>query len=146
AKNVALAAPHRSGQRVAGEAQELAAALGNLLDNAVRYTPAGGGVRVDLRVADGMASIEVVDEGPGLPEPELARVFERFYRAPGDPTEGSGLGLAVVRSIAQRLGGRADLCNRCDRSGLIARLVLPLTPATEGRRAASERAVAAAVR
>jgi two-component system, OmpR family, sensor kinase len=72
------------------------------------------------------ACIKIIDEGPGLPESELDKVFQRFYRAPGDITEGSGLGLAVVRGIAERLGGRAELENRIDRRGLVASVWLPL--------------------
>ena len=85
-----------------------------------------GSVQVSVsRVAD-LALIEVLDEGPGLPESELQKVFERFYRAVGDLTEGSGLGLAVVQSLAEQLGAQASLSNRRDRTGLVAQLRLPL--------------------
>jgi two-component system OmpR family sensor kinase len=110
---------------VAADPRDLAQLLGNLLDNALRYTAAGGRVAVSATAeADGVL-IEVTDEGPGLPESELEKVYQRFYRSPGDSTEGSGLGLAVVRGIVERLHGRIQLANRTDRSGLIARLWLP---------------------
>jgi two-component system OmpR family sensor kinase len=111
---------------VPGDARHLAQIIGNLLDNALRHTPTGGtvNVRVDCDPID--LCISVIDEGPGLPESELDKVFARFYRAPGDVTEGSGLGLAVVRNIVGRLGGRTTLENRVDRHGLIARAWLPL--------------------
>lgn len=113
---------------VPGPAGRVALLVGNLLDNALRYTPPGGRVRIDASHADGVANFEVIDEGPGLAEDELERVFERFYRVPGDPTDGSGLGLAVVRSVAQSMGGSTSLANRRDRSGLIARVSLPIVP------------------
>ena len=72
--------------------------------------------------------LEITDEGPGLPPEELARVFERFYRAPSAHDGGSGLGLATARAVAERLGGRVTLANRRDRPGIIARVVLPPPP------------------
>jgi two-component system OmpR family sensor kinase len=115
---------------VPGDARQLAQLTGNLLDNALRYTATGGCVAVSASAGIDGALIEVVDEGPGLPESELEEVFERFHRSPGDATEGSGLGLAVVHEIAKRLGGRVQLANRTDRSGLIARVWLPSISAT----------------
>jgi len=97
----------------------------NLLDNALRYSPSGG--RVELRAAstDAETQIEVWDQGPGLAQPELRRVFERFYRVAGDVRAGSGLGLATVEALVVQLGGRISLHNRTDHSGLIARVTLP---------------------
>lgn len=115
-----------SGAMVPGDARHFAQIAGNLLDNALRHTPAGGTVEARVFREGDSACITVVDEGSGLPEGELETVFQRFYRAPGDATEGSGLGLAVVRGIAERLGGGASLANRTDRSGLIAQVWLPL--------------------
>jgi two-component system, OmpR family, sensor kinase len=123
---------------VTGPPGRVALLVGNLLDNALRYTPPGGRVRVNASQADTVASIEVIDEGPGLPQEELERVFERFYRAPGDPTEGGGLGLAVVRSVAHSMGGTASLANRRDRSGLIARVSLPIVQGAMHRPALRE--------
>jgi two-component system sensor histidine kinase TctE len=76
--------------------------LGNLIDNALRYTPAGGVVTV--RVGRDLAGVvlEVEDTGPGIAEAERARVFDRFYRVLGTRAEGSGLGLAIVREIAEQ--------------------------------------------
>ena len=103
---------------------------GNLLDNALRYTPRGGRVELHGTRNGTAACIEVCDEGPGLAEDELSRVFERFYRAPGDPSEGSGLGLATVENLVKQAGGQITLHNRTDRSGLIARVTLPLVAET----------------
>jgi signal transduction histidine kinase len=85
----------------------LAIALQNLVANAVEHSPAGGRITVSLRQLDGEAELTVEDEGPGIDEASLSRVFERFYRAPGSSGEGSGLGLAIVREIARGFGAEA---------------------------------------
>ncbi len=87
---------------VAGDRESLYTLLANLIDNAVRYTPAGG--RVDVAVAREADAVvlTVRDSGPGLPPEEYPRVFDRFYRAPGTAAPGSGLGLAIVKRIAER--------------------------------------------
>jgi len=72
----------------------------NLVDNAIRYTPAGGRVTLDIYAEDKSALLAVTDTGPGIPSQERRRVFDRFYRLPGSGTQGSGLGLAIVRQIA----------------------------------------------
>lgn len=75
--------------------------LNNLIDNAIQYTPAGGRVTVRVRQQDGHALLEVEDDGPGIALEEREKIFERFYRMPGGAPEGCGLGLAIVREIAQ---------------------------------------------
>ena len=74
--------------------------LRNLLDNALRYTPANGTITVRVRKDRDSAFLEVEDNGPGIPEAERQRVFDRFYRILGTNVDGSGLGLAIVREIA----------------------------------------------
>ena len=107
---------------IGGDAGELRSVFDNLLDNAVRYTPAGGRVDVSLqRTAEGLCA-EFTDTGPGIPPELLERVFERFYRVLGTGTQGSGLGLAIARTAAGRGGMRIELLNRGDRSGLVARV------------------------
>lgn len=76
-------------------------ALANLIDNALRYTPAGGVVTVRCGSEGAAPFIEVDDSGPGIPEAQRQNVFERFYRMPGTPGDGCGLGLPIVREIAQ---------------------------------------------
>jgi two-component system OmpR family sensor kinase len=111
---------------VSGNARRLGLILGNLVENAIRYSPVGGAVSIRTSVAGGRARIEVWDEGVGLAPTELERVFERFYRAPGDTSNGSGLGLSTVDSIVRQLGGSVWLENRADTSGLIAIVTLPV--------------------
>ncbi|MGA1860133.1 sensor histidine kinase [Azospirillum sp. 11R-A] len=111
-----------SALRVAGNAVLVGELLGNLLDNAIRYNRPGGTVTV--RVAEEPATgpvMEVEDDGPGIPEAERGRVFERFYRLdrPGEPPRtGSGLGLAIVRALADRLGASVRLDAGAEGKGL----------------------------
>ena len=107
--------------------------LNNLLDNALRYTPAGGSVTLRVR-ADTEAKkavLEVEDTGPGIPAAERVHVFERFYRILGSSSAGSGLGLAIVREVAQQHGAEIDIFNN-PRShdpkypGCMLRVALPL--------------------
>ena len=85
---------------VHGDTLALRELASNLIDNAVRYTQAGGKVTVNVLV-NGAVELRVDDNGPGIPEEERERVFERFYRVLGSGVSGSGLGLAIVREIAQ---------------------------------------------
>jgi len=91
-----------------GDRAQLGLLVSNLLDNALRHTPAKGTVRIRLEAAEGRAVIQVADTGEGIPAGELSRVFERFYRvdkARARQTGGTGLGLAIVRHVAEAHGG-----------------------------------------
>ena len=83
-----------------------------LVDNAIRHTPRGGGVRVRVRGADREAVLEVDDDGPGIRPDDMPHVFERFWRAPGAATGGTGLGLAIAKSIVDLHDGRIIVTNR----------------------------------
>lgn len=87
--------------------------LSNLIDNALRYTPEGGSVTVRVRAnaVEEQAILEVEDTGPGIPPAERSHVFERFYRILGSNVEGSGLGLSIVREIAQQHGAQVEIFN-----------------------------------
>jgi two-component system sensor histidine kinase TctE len=96
---------------IAGNALMLRELLSNLIDNALRYTPAGGSVTVRVRRDGEHALLEVEDTGPGIAPHERAHVFERFYRILGSSASGSGLGLAIVREIAGQHGAEVDIFN-----------------------------------
>ncbi len=109
---------------VRGDGDALRILLTNLVDNALHYIPRGG--RIDVRVSHTAAGVElaVIDNGPGIPAAERARVFDRFYRVPDAPTGGSGLGLAIVAEIAQSHGARVFLEDAAP--GLRVRVVFPV--------------------
>jgi signal transduction histidine kinase len=102
-------------------------ALRNLIDNAIRYA---GSVDVRLSQVNGMAQIELADHGPGLPDDQMARVFEPFVRLENSrnrDTGGTGLGLAIARTIVQSHGGNIVLSNRPE-GGLLATVQIPRAP------------------
>lgn len=110
---------------VTADADRIALALRNLLENAVTYTPPGGRVTASATPRDGMVELAVADTGVGIPPEHLPQVFERFFRVPGqsDPT-GTGLGLAIVKEIAAAHGGDVT-CESTPGEGTVFRLTLP---------------------
>jgi two-component system sensor histidine kinase QseC len=110
---------------VSGDAAALVGLVRNLLDNAVRYTPAEGRVHVTLASADGEARLTVEDSGPGIAPEARLRVFERFHRELGTGVEGSGLGLSIVSQVLAAHDGRITLDASPRLGGLRARVVLP---------------------
>lgn len=87
--------------RVQGQPEALEVLIRNLVENALHYTPEGGTVEVNIGRRDDDVVLSVYDSGPGIPEAEYERVLERFYRRAGSPGRGSGLGLSIVRRIAE---------------------------------------------
>ncbi|MNT30429.1 Phosphate regulon sensor protein PhoR [compost metagenome] len=98
---------------MAGAGNELQSALSNLVNNAVRYTPAGGDITVQfVRQADGTGRFSVVDTGPGIAPEHIPRLTERFYRldrSRSRDTGGTGLGLAIVKHVLQRHGAQLQI-------------------------------------
>jgi len=119
--------PSAGGVVVAGDAEQITVLLNNLVENALRYTPSGGVVDVEADVRNGAPELRVTDTGPGIPEVEQARVFDRFYRgadaaALARDGSGSGLGLAIVRAIAERHGAQVSLQTPVSGTGLVVRV------------------------
>ena len=109
-----------------GERDALRVMLSNLIDNALRYTPARGSVAVRTARADGAVTIDVEDSGPGIPADQRQRVFDRFYRVPNASSEeGSGLGLAIVKRVVERHGGSVSLHDAVPGPGLHVSIRLP---------------------
>ena len=104
-KGIALTVGQRSGAAVF-DPKWTEEALCNLLDNAVKYTPSGGTMTVEVKNYELFSAIRVTDTGPGISEAEQAKIFGRFYRASGAwQTEGVGIGLYLTRQIAEKQGG-----------------------------------------
>jgi two-component system sensor histidine kinase TctE len=97
----------------------------NLIDNALRYTPAGGAATVSTGVRDGAPYLSVEDTGPGIAASERAKVVERFYRIPGTDGDGSGLGLAIVKEIVERHAGMLEIDARESSGGTRVRVCFP---------------------
>jgi len=94
---------------VRGDGEALRALVRNLIDNGVRYSPAGGTVQVRCTVHPGRVRLEVTDSGPGIPPEDRIRVFDRFYRRSAGQETGTGLGLAIVKAVAARHGAAITL-------------------------------------
>jgi two-component system sensor histidine kinase SenX3 len=111
-KRVAVLRRGVEGLTVAGNLPQLVVALGNLIENAIAYSPDGANVVVEARAVDGYVDITVTDRGIGIPAAEVDRIFERFYRldpARSRSTGGTGLGLSIVKHIAASHGGEVTV-------------------------------------
>ena len=117
---------------VLGNVEELKAAIWNLIDNAVKYSPPDVRIRVELEeVAPDRVAVRVTDRGIGISSTELKRIFRRFYRTPAlgaVRTKGSGLGLFIVRSVARNHGGRAFAESAGAGQGSRLTIMLPKAP------------------
>jgi signal transduction histidine kinase len=110
-----------------GDPVRLRQILGNLLDNAVKYSPEGSPIEVRCRLEENTAAAEVLDRGPGVPDSEVSKVFERLYR--GDRSRGSrglGLGLSMVKALAEAHGGTVEVLSR-EGGGSRFRVVFPIS-------------------
>ncbi len=107
------------------QADSMRMLLRNLADNAVRYTPAPGAVTISCGEGDGTTFLRVSDSGPGIPAPMQERVFERFFRLAGAAVPGSGLGLSIVRRIADSHGAAVSLSTGAHGCGLVVEVRFP---------------------
>ena len=114
-----------SGVMVLGQRESLISLTDNLVENAIKYGPAGGAVRVAVLREGGHAVLSVEDQGPGISPAMRGRVFDRFFRDPTQTQSGSGLGLAIAQAAAVRHGGRIDLLDG-EGGGLLVEVRLPL--------------------
>ena len=118
ARRIELRLERLESATVQGDAAALHALVRNLVDNAIRYTPLGGAVRLAAFAEGEQAVLQVEDTGPGIPAEERARVFDRFYRLPGSSAEGSGLGLAIAKQVADAHGAEIELADTAVGRGL----------------------------
>ena len=119
----------RTFRAIEADSERIAEVLANLLTNALRHTPPGGIVNVSARQRDDQLEIAVADNGEGIAPEHIDRVFERFYRI--DPARsrasgGTGIGLAIVRAIAEAHGGSVTAISPGTGSGTIVTLLLPI--------------------
>ena len=113
--------------------KKIATAVTNLVENAIQHAPEGSTIRLRAAPRDGRIAIEVADQGPGIPEPDLQRVFERFYRVDKararseEAAGGTGLGLAIVKHLVGLHGGTVSARN-ADAGGAVFTVLLPQGP------------------
>ena len=100
--------------------------LWNLLNNATLYTPAGTNITIAARVENDSTTITVCDDGPGIPPEASEKIFQKFYRVPGNKSGGTGLGLSIARGFVEALGGKLTLLNR-PAGGACFAILLPAT-------------------
>jgi len=108
---------------IRGDEEGIRALVSNLVDNAIRYTPTGGGVNVSLCKQDGRAVLKVTDTGPGIAEAEKNKIFRRFYRVPGTSSSGAGLGLSIVKDVAENHGAAVVVTDGPQNRGTMFRIV-----------------------
>ena len=128
-KNIELSLCDGVAVDVSGDDSSLEILIRNLIDNAIRYTPEHGNVQVDVRLDENRARLTVADTGPGVPEPDRERVFDRFYRISGTLAPGCGLGLSIVKRIAALHGAKIDLNRPPWGDGLQVSVDFPAAPA-----------------
>jgi two-component system, OmpR family, sensor kinase len=101
--------------------------FGNLIDNAIRYTPRGGNIEVIVEQGRSVIEVRIIDSGIGIPDASLSRIFDRFYRAAPLDIEGTGLGLAIAKKVAERNKYVLSVSNRTDDvRGVLAQVLIPL--------------------
>ena len=128
-RQIDLGLAHRDpNATVTGEREPLRTLLTNLVVNALHYTPQAGRIDVSVSRTANAVTLDVVDNGPGIPADERERVFDRFYRGGNADVPGSGLGLSIVRSIAERHRAGIELSDGPGGKGLRARVIFPLRP------------------
>jgi two-component system sensor histidine kinase KdpD len=102
--------------------------LFNLLDNAAKYAPAGTAISIEGRHDGNSVSLRVLDEGPGISQSELERIFDKFYRVRKADSQraGTGLGLAICRGFVEAMGGTIEAGNRAGGRGAVFTITLPV--------------------
>lgn len=126
-KNLRIYFQRNSEPSVSGDKDKLKRVFINLLDNAVKFTPAGGKIEVLIEQESNLAKVQVADTGPGMTEDQLAHIFDRFYRGPKDNSlPGSGLGLSIARSIVEAHKGKI-VVNSSPGQGSVFTVYLPLS-------------------
>lgn len=130
ARAIELVYSEQAMARIKGDQGQVTMAISNLIENAINYSPEGTRVAIALRVKDGLAEVSVTDQGIGIPEKDLERIFERFYRvdqARSRATGGTGLGLSIVKHVATNHGGDVSVWS-VENAGSTFTIRFPITP------------------
>ena len=125
AKSIDLGLARATEAKVQGDAATLAILLSNLLDNAIRYTPSGGRIDVAIDSDEAGATLSVTDTGPGIAPEDRERVFDRFHRGSATEESGSGLGLSIVKRIADAHRATITLDAPVEGTGLVVKVRFP---------------------
>ncbi len=131
AKNQTIEMAHPDSATILGDPERLYQMIFNIVENALKYAPAGGKIKIETKKRDGRVEISVADNGPGIPAEDLPHIFERFYRVKKDrsrETGGSGLGLAISQLIAKIHGGKITVTSKVGKGS---RFVITLKSAQE---------------
>jgi PAS domain S-box-containing protein len=134
AQTLALALPDEALPELQADPLALESIFGNLIANAITYTPEGGSIRVEADEAGVNLRVRVIDNGFGIPEQHLGRIFERFYRVKDERTRyitGTGLGLPIVKGLLDAMGGIIDV-QSTPGEGSVFTVLLPVRPAAKG--------------
>src|SRR5688500_6324813 len=131
-KGQSLVVEQGGGADAIGDRLAIRQALINLLDNAIKFTPAGGDIRIRLSETPEGATIDVIDSGPGVAPDHRARIFDRFYRADWMEAAGTGLGLSIARGEVETAGGHLTLAHTGP-TGSTFRITLPRATRASGR-------------
>jgi two-component system OmpR family sensor kinase len=129
AKQIDIGVEGESDAQLRVHEMDLRTMVKNLVDNAIRYTPVGGRIDLSASVKHAQAILQIRDSGPGIPMSEQARVFDPFYRVLGTDALGSGLGLSIVKTIADRIGAQLQLeyADGKTQQGLSIKVLMPTT-------------------
>jgi two-component system OmpR family sensor kinase len=127
-KNIDIGVEGEQDAEVWASELDMIAVVKNLVDNAIRHTPEGGRVDLSVGVSEGKAELRIQDNGPGIPLAERHRVFDPFYRTLGSEHIGSGLGLSIVQTIANRIGAeiRLGFADESQQTGLNVAVIVPM--------------------
>jgi len=130
-KHIAVTVQAPSGARFVSDRRKLQRILGNLLDNAIKFTPPGGAITISVSGDDKRVLIGVEDTGIGISEKDVSQIFEKFFRADKSRSEpGSGLGLSLARAFVSSLGG-SIAATSVPGEGSTFTVILPYRPASE---------------
>jgi signal transduction histidine kinase len=137
-KNIRVETNYTAACEAVVDVNRMRQVLANLLDNAIKYTPEGGRVRIEAQRSGPWVTVKFRDTGVGIPEDELEKIWERLYRGDKSRSQrGLGLGLSLVKAVVQAHGGRVEVRSRVD-EGSEFKLILPAdAPATDNKKIAS---------